>query len=169
MVMDNTNVLDRKITFFINKLKPFTQYAIYVKTTTIGTDTQGGQSDIMYFTTLPAQPSKVRNLRTTHVGSDELLLEWLAPAKPNGNLNKYIIVAKLRPDNPNILKTRDYCKTPIEVDIKNTPVIIPSIEKEKLPEDGCNCRKLISGTDAEDNQENFIDFENELHNVVYIK
>lgn len=37
----------------ITNLKPFTQYALYIKTYTINTANKGAQSDIKYFTTKP--------------------------------------------------------------------------------------------------------------------
>ena len=35
------------------RLKPFTQYALYIKTYTIASERKGAQSDIIYFTTKP--------------------------------------------------------------------------------------------------------------------
>lgn len=43
-------------------LKPYTQYAVYVKTYTIASEKKGGQSKIEYFRTLPSTPDPVRNL-----------------------------------------------------------------------------------------------------------
>ena len=37
----------------LSSLKPFTQYALYIKTYTIASERRGAQSDIIYFTTKP--------------------------------------------------------------------------------------------------------------------
>lgn len=37
----------------VYELKPWTQYAMYVQTDTLSSTTQGGISDIIYFTTQP--------------------------------------------------------------------------------------------------------------------
>lgn len=47
---------DDNITFYdhiIPNLKPYTRYALYIKTYTINTATKGAQSDIKYFKTKP--------------------------------------------------------------------------------------------------------------------
>ena len=42
---------DKFITHIIPGLKPFTQYALYIKTYTIASETKGAQSNIIYFKT----------------------------------------------------------------------------------------------------------------------
>ena len=46
----------------LTNLKPYTQYAVYVKTMTISTETRSGESEIIYFRTKPDQPSFIRKL-----------------------------------------------------------------------------------------------------------
>ncbi len=41
------------LNYTITYLKPYTQYALYVKTYTIASETKGAQSDILYFKTQP--------------------------------------------------------------------------------------------------------------------
>lgn len=45
---------DENVTHPLTALKPYTQYAFYVKTYTIATERRGAQSKIDYFTTLPS-------------------------------------------------------------------------------------------------------------------
>lgn len=52
-IEDKPNNKDPVITSLITRLKPYTQYAIYVKTYMIAGQTQGAQSPIVYFTTKP--------------------------------------------------------------------------------------------------------------------
>lgn len=42
-----------KLNHILTQLKPYTQYAFYVKTYTIATEAFGAQSNIQYFRTLP--------------------------------------------------------------------------------------------------------------------
>jgi hypothetical protein len=44
---------DTNLIHIITYLKPYTQYALYVKTYTIASETKGAQSDILYFKTQP--------------------------------------------------------------------------------------------------------------------
>jgi insulin receptor len=90
-------------------LKPFTQYAYYVKTYTISTERSGAQSKLQYFTTLPGQPSAVRSLTIYSNGSDTLVISWLPPFEPNGNLSHYKVVGKMEHYDPVYLRQRNYC------------------------------------------------------------
>lgn len=42
------------LTHIIPNLKPYTQYALYIKTYTLAIATRGAQSDIIYFKTKPS-------------------------------------------------------------------------------------------------------------------
>lgn len=46
---------DQPIYHIMTQLKPYTQYAVYVKTYTIATERLGAQSDIVYIWTLPGR------------------------------------------------------------------------------------------------------------------
>lgn len=50
--VESTETTDDLLALITN-LKPFTQYAYYVKTYTVASESIGAQSDIEYFTTLP--------------------------------------------------------------------------------------------------------------------
>lgn len=51
--MDDVGVQEEKIHYLMTHLNPYTQYAFYVKTTTIATYGYGAQSKIQYFRTSP--------------------------------------------------------------------------------------------------------------------
>lgn len=53
-----------KVSYPLSHLKPYTQYAYYVRTYTITSETNSAQSDINYFRTLP-DGKKWRNLIST--------------------------------------------------------------------------------------------------------
>lgn len=74
-VEDSTS-FDRKanmVQIILTNLKSFTQYAYYVKTYTIASEPNGGQTEILYFTTLPSQPGPVQKLKLTANGSSSIV------------------------------------------------------------------------------------------------
>jgi len=96
-------------THILTLLKPYTQYAYYVKTYTIATERSGAQSKVKYFTTLPDAPSSPRALSTWSNSSNELVISWFPPLHKNGNLTHYRIVGRWEPDDPNFIDQRNYC------------------------------------------------------------
>lgn len=96
-------------THFLSQLKPYTQYAYYVKTYTIATETSGGQSKLTYFRTPPDAPTLPRSLIIRSDSSSELNMSWLPPVSKNGNLTHYRILGKWEPDDPSIIDQRNYC------------------------------------------------------------
>ncbi|KAH8330925.1 hypothetical protein KR067_008973 [Drosophila pandora] len=77
----------------ISGLKPYTQYAYFVKTLT-RTDYHmqlDAYSKIGYFQTLPDRPSPVMKLHGSSELSSEILLHWWPPLRPNGVISKYVV------------------------------------------------------------------------------
>ncbi|XP_026465449.1 insulin-like receptor [Ctenocephalides felis] len=148
-------------------LESYTQYAFYVKTYTIASAVEGGQSPVLYFTTLPDQPSPPQKMTVHSNSSSEIVVKWEPPITPNGNVTHYIIDVKYQPD----VNDRNYCKDAIKVaDIK------PIVKEEIFPassDNTCNCSsneienkpKIIGQAEAD----NSISFEDQLQNQVYIK
>lgn len=93
----------------LTQLKPYTQYAYYVKTYTIATERSGAQSEVKYFTTLPDAPSSPRALSTWSNSSSELVMSWYPPLEKNGNLTHYRIVGRWEPDDQSFIEQRNYC------------------------------------------------------------
>lgn len=91
-------------------LKPYTQYAYYVKTYTIATERSGAQSKLEYFTTLPDAPSPPRALSIWSNSSSEMVISWLPPLHKNGNLTEYRIIGRWQNDDPTFIDQRDYCE-----------------------------------------------------------
>lgn len=98
-----------QLTHILTKLKPYTQYAFYIKTYTIATERSGAQSEITYFTTLPGAPSVPQKLSTYSNDSDVLIITWHPPVEKNGNLTSYRIFGRYEPDDPTFLEQRNYC------------------------------------------------------------
>lgn len=90
-------------------LKPFTQYAFYVKTMTISTERRNGQSVIHYFKTKSHQPTNVNNLQAYAETNSMIVMNWSPPSVANGKLIKYMVRAQLFTKNHQ-LESRNYCK-----------------------------------------------------------
>lgn len=57
----------------LTNLKPYTQYAYYVKTFTIASEPYGGQSNIHYFRTSPSRPGSVQKMKLIANGSSSIV------------------------------------------------------------------------------------------------
>ncbi|XP_037039438.1 insulin-like receptor isoform X2 [Bradysia coprophila] len=187
--VEDTSQFDRKashVQIVITNLKPYTQYAYYVKTYTISSEPSGGQTDILYFTTLPWQPEAVQKLKIIPNGSRSFIVNWEPPKVANGELTNYIVRATLVNDDPFILSQRNYCDEPLKIDeekIYVKPVEQPKPEKEKVPNPAlptlpneCVCPEEdeyepppLQSLDKSDELEQIIDFENQIQNIVYVK
>ncbi|XP_036674084.3 insulin-like peptide receptor [Drosophila suzukii] len=80
----------------ISGLKPYTQYAYFVKTLTrteyhIQMD---AYSKIGYFQTLPDRPSPVVRIFGNSETSSQILINWWPPRRPNGIITKYIVFSE---------------------------------------------------------------------------
>lgn len=177
----------------IAHLKPFTQYAVYVKAYTLftTTSTQGAQSDIFYFKTLPASPSQPQNLKAHPVKDSKLLISWTPPKHPNGDVRYYRIVGIAQPSAPQhqyLGESRDYCIDPAlgirgKSDGKDPLAPAPSEPAEKpivkspdsspaKPPSNDTCPPCLFPQDREVNEEEVEDrasFEDAIHNVVFLR
>lgn len=167
--------MDKETTKILTQLKPYTQYAYYVKTYTLGSEGLGGQSKIKYFTTAPGTPSVVRDVEVS-VNKNMLTVKWLPPLKMNGRLKEYEVFIELNADDNEQLMLRDYCEDDKLRDIvPETPTSAPPPKTSICTADQCRnyCKAPTSGgstgtIDVTD-KENQITFEDQLHNYVYIK
>ncbi|XP_075217094.1 insulin-like receptor [Lycorma delicatula] len=159
----------------LTRLKPYTQYAFYVKTYTIATEKTGAQSPIQYFRTDPDTPTKPILPKAYSNSSHELVISWFPPNQPNGNVTHYIIQGTWERDDQNFLQQRNYCKEPLSltetkhVDMTNTEF---NEVKDGDRTEECNCKdgKKPPDIEARDKEAQFqIHFENNLHNLVYVK
>lgn len=110
---------------FLLQLKPYTQYAYYVKTYTISTERSGAQSQLKYFTTLPGRPSVVRSLTIYSNASDTLVITWLPPLETNSNLTYYKIIGRIEDYDLVYLRQRNYCDE--RTHIKYLPLLFESV------------------------------------------
>ncbi|XP_055620712.1 insulin-like receptor isoform X2 [Toxorhynchites rutilus septentrionalis] len=162
----------------LTQLKPYTQYAFYVKTYTLASEGLGGQSKINYFRTAPGTPSVVKKVNA-FVTDNKLTLVWQPPRHMNGELRDYEIFVELNADGKEQLKQRNYCDEEKERKSRGpaldelptlSPPVNPLYTADVCTED--ECRKFCPASSSKfdrSNAELKIGFEDQLHNHVYIK
>ncbi|XP_035790294.1 insulin-like receptor [Anopheles albimanus] len=166
----------------LTRLTPYTQYAYYVTTYTLSSENKGGQSDITYFRTAPGQPRMVRSL-TVNVDMDtnRVVIKWEPPIKIFGQLKQYRVSASLNEEKNDMINQRNYCDNEIE-NTTPKPNITPQTPIGTTPapirdnSQGCSIDECAafcpdSGPPKIDVMEieNAIQFEDWMHNYVYIK
>ncbi|GAB6018965.1 hypothetical protein CHUAL_000605 [Chamberlinius hualienensis] len=169
------------VTDMIVGLKSYTQYAVYVKTYTVSSEKKGGQSNIIYFKTSPTKPTSPVGVKVVAVSSSKLAVNWKSPNSPNGLITQYIVEWIRKEDSQDFLDMRNYCKEPLtKVDSANVigpgerkeTFLSSSISSTAIPEGGqcCSCPKPRQQLERDEAERQFeIEFENFLHNTVYIR
>jgi hypothetical protein len=163
---------ETKVTHPLLALKPHTQYAYYVKTYTIATERKGAQSNISYFKTLPYTPTAPVNLQVVSNTSNSLKVTWQPPKNPNGELTYYILTArKQKNENLDLEQTEHYCKSPSGRPKHSIPSATVAPISSTPNNDTCSCAENKPSTTSinEDVEQSRINFEDELHNAVYVK
>lgn len=94
---------------FLLNLKPYTQYAYYIKT--YQSSMLGAQTPVHYFKTLPCEPEEPANLKVAVEDDQTLHLTWSQPNRINGKLSHYQLYVVMEPDI-NVLNERNYCLHP---------------------------------------------------------
>nr|UTM63729.1 Insulin-like receptor [Riptortus pedestris] len=164
-----------ELNHILTRLTPFTQYAFYVKTYTIASEKSGAQSPIQYFRTDPDTPSEPRALRAYSNSSSELVINWLPPLQPNGNLTHYIVTGHWERDSEEFIEQRNYCTEPISFPPESGKVTTTKPKKEELDDKSsnlgeklqtCPCKhKVPEGKQREEE----IHLEDHLQNQIYVK
>uniref|UniRef100_A0A6V7MAY0 receptor protein-tyrosine kinase n=1 Tax=Bracon brevicornis TaxID=1563983 RepID=A0A6V7MAY0_9HYME len=135
--------LDPVIKLKITDLKPYTKYAVYVKTMMTKDKNRAGsgtgQSRIIFFMTEPDTPDVPIDVTSFSVSESEIMVNWLPPERPNGPLGYYKIAGFLRPENPSVLHNRNYCDFPPELyvpdDVSEVTIKTPIVPKSCCDKD----------------------------------
>ncbi|KAL3289679.1 hypothetical protein HHI36_023083 [Cryptolaemus montrouzieri] len=163
---------NQEVVHLLTQLKPYTQYAFYVKTYTIAKENNGAQSPIHYFRTAPSVPSPPLKLVVTSDSSDSLKITWAPPKNPNGNVTNYLIVGKKRQTMNDEINTRNYCgESPSLAFQPTSSEPPPKVDTSVVTNGTCSCDDKTTKEPGinEDIQLERINFENALHNEVYIR
>ncbi|XP_050314693.1 insulin-like receptor isoform X2 [Anthonomus grandis grandis] len=161
-VEDVANNIDvDPVVLVLKNLKPFTQYAFFVKTYTIATEKNGAQSEITYFKTKSSTPSHPSSIHVSKVLSNSFVISWTPPTAKNGIISYYFVTGEKSETNDR--PDRNYCINTIIPESTKRPVT----EKPKTPILKCEDKKFTKKDMQE--EEGRIEFEDALHNKVYVR
>ncbi|KAG9332232.1 hypothetical protein JZ751_015523 [Albula glossodonta] len=161
----------------IYPLKPWTQYAIFVKTLLSAYDehqVNGAKSDIIYVRTNATKPSVPLDPISSSNSSSQIILKWKPPTDPNGNITHYKVHCQQQPEASDLYKF-DYCQQGMKLPSR-APTHIDSEEEQRrnqTDEQGaggrcCACPKTDKQLKKEAEESEYRKtFENYLHNEVF--
>ncbi|KAG9350665.1 hypothetical protein JZ751_024554 [Albula glossodonta] len=89
----------------IHPLKPWTQYAIFVKTLLSASDehqVHGAKSKIIYVRTNATKPSVPLDPISSSNSSSQIILKWKPPTNPNGNITHYKVICQKQPEDSDL-------------------------------------------------------------------
>ncbi|XP_044049962.1 insulin-like growth factor 1a receptor [Siniperca chuatsi] len=165
----------------LQHLKPWTQYAIFVKAITLQVEDKhisGAKSDIIYIRTRPSLPSIPKEPRAYANSSTKLMVKWSPPVFPNGNLTYYLVRWQQQPEDRELYQ-HNYCSKELKIPIRIPATGLTDMEENTKPtksdlagaEKGpcCACQKTPEEKDREkDDRVFFKVFENFLHNAIFL-
>uniref|UniRef100_A0A6Q2ZD67 Tyrosine-protein kinase receptor n=1 Tax=Esox lucius TaxID=8010 RepID=A0A6Q2ZD67_ESOLU len=161
----------------ILSLKPWTQYAIMVKTQLSASDEHqvlGAKSKIIYHRTEATKPSVPLDPISSSNSSSQIILKWKPPTDPNGNITHYLVYCQQQPEASELYKF-DYCQKGMKLPSR-MPTQVDSDGEAKwnqTEDEGqggrcCACPKTEKQLkkEAEDSEYRKT-FENYIHNEVF--
>uniref|UniRef100_A0AAX7TDV7 Tyrosine-protein kinase receptor n=1 Tax=Astatotilapia calliptera TaxID=8154 RepID=A0AAX7TDV7_ASTCA len=163
--------------YLIRPLKPWTQYAIMVKTQLSASDehqVHGAKTEIIYVQTDASKPSVPLDPISSSNSSSQIILKWKPPTSPNGNITHYRVVCRKQAEDSDLYKF-DYCLQGMKVPSR-IPTHLDSEDEHKWnqtdePTSGgrcCACPKTDSQLKKEQEEIEYRKtFENYLHNEVF--
>ncbi|KAI9520500.1 hypothetical protein NQZ68_017201 [Dissostichus eleginoides] len=161
----------------IRPLKPWTQYAIMVKTQLSASDeheVHGAKSKIIYVRTNATKPSVPLDPISSSNSSSQIILKWKPPTSPNGNITHYRVICRKQSEDRDLYKF-DYCLQGMKLPSR-TPTHLDSEDEQKWnhtdePSSGgrcCACPKTDNQLKKEQEEIEYRKtFENYLHNEVF--
>ncbi|KAL4608045.1 insulin receptor-like [Arapaima gigas] len=162
----------------IHPLKPWTQYAIFVKTLLSASDdhqVHGAKSEIIYVRTNATKPSVPLDPISSSNSSSQIILKWKPPTDPNGNITHYQIFCQQQYEASDLYKF-DYCQKGMKLPSR-APTQVESEEAQRRnqtedqgkPGRCCSCPKTEKELKKEAEESEYRKtFENYLHNEVFV-
>ncbi|XP_061462034.1 insulin receptor-related protein isoform X3 [Rhineura floridana] len=160
----------------LQNLKPWTQYAIFVRAITLTTAEErrnyGAQSEVAYIRTTPAAPTVPRDVISMSNSSSHLIVRWKPPTQPNGNITYYLVLWQQLAEDSELF-VNDYCHKGLRLPTSSADTRFDTDDGEgwEDPEDQqcCPCQSPIGQTHLRDEAVSFQKkFENFLHNSIII-
>uniref|UniRef100_A0A1A8QE15 Tyrosine-protein kinase receptor n=2 Tax=Nothobranchius TaxID=28779 RepID=A0A1A8QE15_9TELE len=161
----------------IMPLKPWTQYAIMVKTQLSASDehkVHGAKSNIIYVRTNATKPSVPLDPISSSNSSSQIILKWKPPNDPNGIITHYLVFYQRQPEASELYKF-DYCQKGMKLPSR-VSTQVDSDEEQKWNQTEelgqgtrcCACPKTDKELKKEkEDSEYRKTFENYLHNEVF--
>ncbi|XP_036441449.1 insulin-like growth factor 1a receptor isoform X1 [Colossoma macropomum] len=161
-------------------LKPWTQYAVFVKAITLVVEDKhilGAKSEVVYIRTKASEPSMPRDARAYANSSSSLVVKWSPPISPNGNSTFYLLRWQQQPEDRELYQ-HNYCSKELKIPIRISATALSDVEEDTKPtksdagsaEKGpcCPCPKTKEDLKAEAEERALSKvFENFLHNAVF--
>ncbi|NWT18078.1 INSRR protein, partial [Vireo altiloquus] len=157
-------------------LRPWTQYAIFVRAITLTTAEEGrnygAQSEVVYIRTMPAAPTVPRDVISMSNSSSHIVVRWKPPTQRNGNITYYLVLWQQLAEDME-LYINDYCHKGLKLPTSSADTRFgfgdgPEGEQD-AEERCCPCRPTDGQLRMEGEAESFQKkFENFLHNSITI-
>uniref|UniRef100_A0A672YSX6 Tyrosine-protein kinase receptor n=1 Tax=Sphaeramia orbicularis TaxID=375764 RepID=A0A672YSX6_9TELE len=134
----------------LSGLKPWTQYAIFVKAITLMVEDKhmpSAKSKVVYIRTSPSAPSMPKDVRAYSNSSTQLVVRWSPPVSPNGNQTYYLVRWQQQAEDRELYQ-HNYCSKGVgdqEEDTKPTKPDPDGAEKGPC----CPCPKSVEDLEAE--------------------
>ncbi|KAL7977952.1 hypothetical protein Chor_004939 [Crotalus horridus] len=159
----------------LQNLKPWTQYAIFVRAITLTTAEErrnfGAQSQVVYIRTLPAVPTVPRDVISMSNSSSHLIVRWKPPSQPNGNLSYYLVLWQQLAEDSELFRN-DYCHKGLRLPTSSADTRFDTSdgeEHEDTDEQCCPCHSPVGQTQPRVETVSFQKkFENFLHNSIIL-
>ncbi|XP_043588860.1 insulin-like peptide receptor isoform X2 [Bombus pyrosoma] len=132
----------------IGNLKPYTMYAVYVKSFNARTTKYlgpVGQSKIIFFRTKSAIPSPPLDTISTALSETEILVKWKPPRFPNGPIGYYMVSSEMIYEDENRIMTRNYCINMLEDELEFEEVVPDVTVKTSVTNQDSCCSKDTNG------------------------
>ncbi|XP_043251642.1 insulin-like peptide receptor [Colletes gigas] len=138
--------LNSTVSKHITNLKPYTRYGVYVKTFIARnmnfSANPVGQSEIIFFRTKSAIPSRPTNVIATPLSENEILVRWQPPLRfPNSIIGYYIVSRTIIPEEQDLISLRDYCNDTLENEFETGEVVSEMIDKTPVSNAASCCSK----------------------------
>ncbi|XP_042296706.1 insulin receptor-related protein isoform X2 [Sceloporus undulatus] len=167
---------DQEPGVILQSLKPWTQYAIFVRAITLTTAEEGrnygAQSKVVYIRTMPAAPTVPRDVISMSNSSSHLIVRWKPPTQPNGNLTYYLVLWQQLAEDSELF-VNDYCHKGLRLPTSSADTRFDTDDGEgrgDVEDDQCcPCQSPVGQTPLGAETVSFQKkFENFLHNSIII-
>ncbi|KAF3426654.1 hypothetical protein E2986_05963 [Frieseomelitta varia] len=132
----------------ISSLKPYTKYAVYVKTLNARSSKfvePVGQSRIIFFRTRSTIPSPPMNVVSMPLSDTEILVKWEPPLFPNGPIGYYMVSSVVIYEDDSLIFTRDYCNDTLENELESGQLVPDVTVKTPVANRLSCCSKNANG------------------------